>query len=285
MKRCWVALVVVATLAVLGAVGAMAQTFLPTPVNSSAIPRLDVDREEDGPLFAAAVAAVAAASAPTPPGTPSLWFDGSDIDGDGTYNSAYTDGDPVTTWVDKGSLGVDATQATAAAKPTYKAGIGPNGSDTILWDGNDVLTTATMVAQSQPITSAFMLNVENLVTSSALHGSGGGNNFRLYSGVNELIYMRSTVFAPTGQSMTFGTDQSLIARFDGTSSWSRLDGVQGSNINPGTAGIPANVLNIGDLSSAGGAGWKGEIAEALIYYGAEDPAGIESYFTAKYGVP
>lgn len=73
MTRCWVALVVVATL---GAVGAMAQTFLPTPVNSAATPRLDVDREEDGPLFAAA----AVATGPS--------FSGGDISYDSLYEAA-----------------------------------------------------------------------------------------------------------------------------------------------------------------------------------------------------
>ena len=89
--------------AMLGAITAQAQMFIPVPVPGTA-------------------GAPTPPPPPTPPGTPSLWFDGSDIDGDGTYNSAYTDGDPVTTWVDKGSLGVDATQASAAAKPTYKTG-------------------------------------------------------------------------------------------------------------------------------------------------------------------
>lgn len=228
---------------------------------------------------------VNAASAATPPGTPSLWYDGSDIDGDGTNNSAYTDGDPITTWVDKGSLGVDATQTDAAKKPTFKTGIGPNGSDTILWDGTEVLTTATMVAQAQPITSAFMINVDDLPTTAAMHGQDGGNLFRLYSGTNEPIFLRSTTFYNTGVSMTFGTDQSVIARFDGSSSWARVDGVQSSNGNAGTTGISAEFLNIGALSSTAASGWIGEIAEVLIYYGAEDPTGIESYHASKYGVP
>ena len=42
------------------------------------------------------------------------WFDAADVDGDGTNNSAYSEGGTVTTWVDKGTVGSNVTQATEA---------------------------------------------------------------------------------------------------------------------------------------------------------------------------
>src|SRR5262245_95497 len=54
------------------------------------------------------------------------------------------DGDPVTTWPDSSGNGNDATQATAAKKPTYKAGI-QNGRPVIRFDGvDDILATPSV---------------------------------------------------------------------------------------------------------------------------------------------
>jgi len=71
-----------------------------------------------------------------------MWLSSADIDGDDTNNSAYTDLDSVTTWVDKGSLGKDVTQATTSMKPTYREAV-INGFDVVSFDGGDLLRAST----------------------------------------------------------------------------------------------------------------------------------------------
>jgi hypothetical protein len=279
VKRCWVA---IATLAVLGALGAMAQTFAPAPVDSIVMPRLEIEDHEEGPMFSAAVAAVAAPSAPTPPGTPSLWFDGSDIDGDGSNNSAYTDGDPVTTWVDKGSLGVDATQATAAAKPTYKTG-GPGGSDYLLFDGGDRLWTgaAAFSTLAQPNTIAVLCNTTNATTTRNVVSSGISTNEHTVGLYPGNTYLRAGNTSPNGTAPNLNTWEALIGTFDGASSTIYISGSSYSISNIG-AEVPDNLI-VGAGSDTGTNPWLGGVIDVIVYdtIGSVTASDIETYWEGE----
>ena len=123
MKRCWVA---IATLAVLGAFGALAQTFAPAPVDSIVMPRLEIEDHEEGPMFSAAVAA-----APAAPWTPAdlgaslaLWLDADDA------STIALNGTTVSQWDDKSGNGNHVSNGTAATQPEYLAA-GWNGKPTL----------------------------------------------------------------------------------------------------------------------------------------------------------
>ncbi len=60
--------------------------------------------------------------------SPSLWLKADTL--------ALNDGDPVTTWADQSGNGLDFSQATSAAKPTFKVAI-QNGLPVVQFDGVD----------------------------------------------------------------------------------------------------------------------------------------------------
>lgn len=75
---------------------------------------------------------------PTPLTIPGLaqWFDASDINGNG---SPSTPGTPVSTWVDKSSMGISFTMATPANQPTVSTD--SNGYTSVLFTVNSGMTS------------------------------------------------------------------------------------------------------------------------------------------------
>jgi hypothetical protein len=222
-----------------------------------------------------------------PPGTPSLWFDGSDIDGDGTYNSAYADGDPVTTWVDKGALGVDATQATAGAKPTYRAGGGPGAEDAIEFDGGDILQSASFSSDLAQV---------NLVSGVAKWDSNTGAQY-VWAGRSTGISARNDLFKSTATrtvvagSVLSGTAtgvagqwDSLVATYDGVSSVLRVNGSVDVSGNAGAQGMGGITLG-GHPSTPTFIGYlDGSLAEVLVYDTSPTASDVEDYFADKHAV-
>ena len=56
---------------------------------------------------------------PSPPGTPLLWFDGADFNG--SKNAGITQGDTLTAWVNKGSVGASGDLIVGGAPVTFDA--------------------------------------------------------------------------------------------------------------------------------------------------------------------
>lgn len=103
-----------------------------------------------------------------------LWLDASTISG-------LVDSDPVTTWTDLSGNGNDATQSTAAAKPTYKTNI-INGRPVVRFDGVDDYLSSTGVvsgfaAQDQPLTVFAVVKANDISVNRAIWslGSSGSN--------------------------------------------------------------------------------------------------------------
>jgi hypothetical protein len=224
-----------------------------------------------------------------PPGTPSLWYDGSDIDGDLSYNSAYTDGDPVTTWVDKGSLSVNATQATGSAKPTYKASGGPGGSPYLKFDGGDNLFTgsAAFTALAQPNIIAALGNVGTITTDAQIIVDGGTSTTRHAMGI-----ATSAAIPPNGAVLASNTVRigarpsdnrwdSWIATYNSPSSSLVISGTTIlSSSDTGTAAPDA--LRIGSRFD-GTSGLQGGLVDVIVYdtIGAVTEADIRSYFEGE----
>jgi hypothetical protein len=217
------------------------------------------------------------AGASLPPGTPSLWYDGSDIDGDGSNNALWTDGDPVGEWVDKGSLGYDVTQATAGLKPTYRATGGYGSTPTLEFDGDDWLQSAgSHTAASQPLTYAAAVEVPSGTATLSLGGLSTAVRWYM---TTTFWTIRSTTTVVTDLARGTGW-HAISARFDGASSWARRSGTQSTSGNAGTTGRSTAAFSVGSNGTTLNP-WNGKITEWLCYDGSEDPAGIEAYFTAK----
>lgn len=67
---------------------------------------------------------------------------------DGSYNATLANNDPITTWTNVGSSALNVTQATAAAKPTYKTSLGTVSQPFVSFDGGDNLRDATATASN-----------------------------------------------------------------------------------------------------------------------------------------
>ena len=86
------------------------------------------------------IASQQAAVAPQyPDGKASVWYDAADT------SSISVSGTAVTQWNDKGSLGLNLTQGTAANRPTSGTTT-LNGRNVIAFDGGDVLTNASLAS-------------------------------------------------------------------------------------------------------------------------------------------
>ena len=69
-----------------------------------------------------------------------VWLDGDDIDGSG--NSTLTNGQLISSWKNKGSLGGTMDQATSGNQPTYRSSLGPGGKAAAEFDSNDWMTSS-----------------------------------------------------------------------------------------------------------------------------------------------
>lgn len=67
------------------------------------------------------------------------WFNAQSIDA--SYNSTLVNNDPITTWKNLGSSGLDAAQGTATAQPTYKTNV-VGGQPLVSFDGGDSINCA-----------------------------------------------------------------------------------------------------------------------------------------------
>lgn len=267
--RCWVA---IAALATLGAAGALAQTFLPTPVNSSTTPRLDVDREEDGVTFAAAAVAITGC---TVPGSPSVHYAA-------RLETTYADGDRATTITDNGSLAADASPPSAVSQQPGWLASCIGSLPCFDFDGGDE-ARSTFASQAQP----------NLICAVARYDTSGdayiwdGNNVPFRHGI---INLSTTMYLVAGSSAvattlgrTVGAWHVWCATYDGASSSLRRDGSASSAVSLTTTGLIG--LTLGRHTSIAAAYLNGAIAELLLYD--TPPAGgaadVEDYLECVYG--
>jgi len=107
---------------------------------------------------------------------------------DARFISGLSNNDPVDTWNDRTANARNATQATAAKKPTYKTGE-LNGNPALSFDGGDCLVTANFSASAA--SSAFVI---------------------FKASANGMVYERGTLFNVAGDSYIYTTtgDTSLF---------------------------------------------------------------------------
>lgn len=106
---------------------------------------------------------------------------------DGDYNSTLADNDAVATWENLGSSGLDVTQGTGTAQPTYKTAI-VGGQPVVRCDGGDHLAAATAApwtflhngdgATSEAVTTTTSSGFGTVMATSAGTGTSIGVGFR-----------------------------------------------------------------------------------------------------------
>jgi hypothetical protein len=205
---------------------------------------------------------------------------------DGLGNSSLIDGQGMGTVVNLGSGGAtyNVVQAVGANQPLYRAVAAAgkiNNKPALEGDGARGMASGA-IALAQPTTMFALVKVKSSQGAAMITD---GNAAQMQWG---FISLQSRLFcgaaALTGQSVTIGQWQLIVAQFNGASSFARMDGAQSGAINPG--GGSGDLLN---FLQGQGAGFRLDAfcAEFLIYNAlltAPQIAAVETYFAAMYGV-
>lgn len=230
-----------------------------------------------------------------------VWLDGDSVDG--ANNATLVNGDPVTTWVNRGSIVDNPTQATGASKPTFITG-GIAGKPVVRFDGGDFLraVTASNYTFMHDGTGCTIYTVVktgasalgNIVATSTGAGTSRGVGQRLNTLFRASFFMSDGAALQVlieGANNTVGTNvfDVLTNRIVNETPPARIY-VNGTEVVSGgtptfSALAPAFPLAIGARGD-GALPITGDLAQVLIYAAAHDAtqrAAVLAYFTAKYG--
>lgn len=207
------------------------------------------------------------------------WAEGPEFVALGLSNGAA-----VGTWPDEiGTL--DATQGTAASKPTYSATGGPNSRPTLTFDGGDVLRTIGVGAHALPVSLVLIwkwsgsghTRCVTLSSSNIQFGGGitGDNQFELFAGTG----LKTVSARDTNHHLHVGV-------VNGSSSVLEMDGIATSGNAGSAAPNSGDVFAIG--SDNGFTFLTGQIAFFGYAYGdvRTDPkwAAFKAWVTSHYGI-
>jgi hypothetical protein len=195
------------------------------------------------------------------------------------------DGDPVTTWEDSTANNVDVTQATGAAKPTYKTAI-LNGLPVVRFDGTDDVLRA-----ASAITPRHVFVVAKYAAASFISNSGYSG---LISGEGAAAaHLILTGEATGGTSTKFYNETITTAYHKNGTSFAETD-MQAPMNTFGVLSISSTAFTsmnpqLGQDRNNGQAGrfWNGDVAEALMYdsvLSTDDRRLVEAYLGDKYAI-
>lgn len=194
--------------------------------------------------------------------------------------TGLVDTDPVTTWPDSSGLGNDATQATAAKKPTYQTNE-LNGKPVVRFDGTDDFL-GTLLAW-MPLVTVFV----GYMNRAGVNGSFIGTN------ASSGPLLRNQAMFPSDAGSSFALTGTLNANRLLTLAWNYttdnykvyLDGIldtTGTVLHSNTT----EALEIG-TNRSNGEFLNGDIAEVIIYdsiLSEVDRNALGGYIESKYGI-
>jgi len=249
------------------------------------------------PSSAPASDAAAAAAAAPPPGA-AIWLDASTITG-------VADGAPLSLWQDASGFKRDASQPSAAKRPTYAAKGLAGGLPAVRFAGAQVLagggslpasTTMLAVVTDAGSTTAYCSGVftalgglNSLCTQRATAGSPAPNDDDPPAPGSSIVATaldwggspvnpghRDLLRRPIVLAATYGPDQSTVT----------VDGCLELTANPGE-GAPSQGFMVGSRNDEDGRYLVGDVSEVLVYARAlntSELAQAVSYLSAKWGV-
>jgi hypothetical protein len=195
---------------------------------------------------------------------------------------ALSDGDAVTTWNDSSSNAYNVTQASAGAKPTYKA-TGLNGQPTVRFDGSDVLVSTATPTFSGPMTAFFVANLaQNPATQTILVGPVSTfNGFGVFYNGQVHQYWGSNL---NGTTTPPGTPYLGSFLANGASSSVAANRGTTSTGNPGAFSWSSKAISLGGNN---GRYLNADISEVILYdrdLTDAEQAEVETYLYQKYGL-
>lgn len=209
-----------------------------------------------------------------------LWLDASRL--------TLADLDPVTTWPDLSGNGRDASQATAAKKPTFIAN-GQNGKGVVRFDGvDDWLQALFTLNQPTEIFSVHRYRSARVGDDTAFDGSVALNTMRLFRGdatTYGFAQMYAGAVGPRNDAVTVEQWHLYRCLFNGASSEMSVDSGTAATGDPGAGNGGGVTLG---STAAGAAGFGPvDIAEILLYDSALSTANrqkVEAYLKQRWGI-
>ena len=215
---------------------------------------------------------------PTISGLLARYYSGDVVSGD-----EPADDTDVSTWQDLGGSGYDITQGNSSKQPSYNTNI-INGRPAIYWDGSDdvLSNTSAWTPDAVPNTVVMVYSTES-GSNYYFDGELGERNTLFVDGSDIEMFAGSQY--DTGFNLTTSGWHYAFFIFDSTSSYARIDGVDGSTGDSGTQTF-GNEFWLGSRYSDNNF-FKGYIAEVLVYDSALDSgeiSSLESYITDHYNL-
>lgn len=215
-----------------------------------------------------------------------------------------SDNDPVATWADSSGNGRDATQGTAANKPTYQTGE-VNSLPCVRFDGSNDVLAAT--CPHQPDFTLFVVlkptggaidNYQSAVSRGAVFENDTNFAFAVRrGGANEFLrwccYWRnvSTLYGNEGGGWVDATWTYVAVKVDGSANLTIYEKgssevTDGSN-SASTDGSQSLRIGGPNSTTSSDAYFTGDIAEVILYDSAlsdGDRGSVESYLGTKYAL-
>lgn len=204
-----------------------------------------------------------------------LWLEADNISG--------ADNDPITTWTDQSSAGRNATQNTAAKKPTLKTNI-QNGKPIARFDGvDDEMILASSITGTVH-TAFFVLSFDATFNDLVLAGAGG--NYFYYQDATNRYYSAAGNAGNVAHTPTADTVLLDMVRRDGTNLKFFKNAAQ-LGADATLAANSANDVSVIGNYTTGGFPFAGDIAAIIVYDSAlsvSDRQRVETYLNDKYAI-
>lgn len=223
-----------------------------------------------------------------------LWFDASDLDGDGRVEAGAESGlsgTLVDSWYDKSGNGVIATSLTTPTdrRLTYQVG-GNNGYPQLTNTGLDKRLLTDSIDRANNETIFCVSTTLDTANRTIYDGGSIGNTHRLYSHATAAPQM--TISGPVSNTSVAFTNQTLITKaFFSDAEAEELQVNQNGNLT--TAGTGVNVSANGPLNLGCGtlgsvpSYMNGNVSEFIAFNGRVNAAQsiiIFNYLSAKYAI-
>lgn len=230
-----------------------------------------------------------------------VWLDARSVDGAG--NATLANNDPVSTWVDLGSIGDDPGTATGSMMPTFIASC-ISGAPCVRFDGGDRILSATAASYAflhdgtgstiytvaKTSASAIGTVVSTATGGNAVRGIGHRYNTTFRAGFFMSDGSALRVNLNSGNNaLTSGAFDIMASRLFNEATPARVF-VNGTQVASGgtatfSSSDPATALSVG-ATSAAGSFLTGDIIHVLIYADAHDDAergAVETWIECVHG--
>lgn len=217
---------------------------------------------------------------------PVLWLDASQITG-------LNDGDSITTWSDESGNSNDATQSTAANKPTYQTNE-VNSKPAVRFDGsNDDFVLDNQLFTSDDFTIFTVIKGGSQNNKGIITQWASGSSGRMGLTVSDLSDNKLNLFHVTGSayngysnSVVFNSTWTITATTCSNGTISHWINSSSDGSTSTTSFAPAATSTyIGSYGPVGGAWFSGDIAELIVYnkvLTSDERENVENYLNNKY---